>query len=98
VLDGIALRAFDGQDALVILEDIEGTRYETYIYCYEGYVRELFAEAGGSYAAEDGEKILPLEQLMVREEDGCLELELLEEDGKVQELRLCLRSGGEVVP
>lgn len=44
-LEGIRLESFAGLDALVVSEDIEGELYETRIYCYDGYIRELFAVA-----------------------------------------------------
>lgn len=84
---------FEGHSALIILEEIDGSFYETCIYCYEGYVRELFTIAGGDFAPEDGEKILEAEQLNFRLDRSTLTVEITPEDGTEEKLTLYLRSG-----
>lgn len=97
-LSGIRVENFGGLDTLVVSEDIEGERYETRIYCYDGYIRELFAVAGSDLAPEDGDKVLPLEGLTLNWQDGLLRAEITEPDGTVQHLTLHQRSGEEVCP
>ena len=55
---GIAAGQFDGNDALLLTQDIDGTDYITYIYYYDGYIRELLTENGSGMTAEAGEKVL----------------------------------------
>lgn len=55
---GIAAGQFDGNDALLLTQNIDGTDYITYIYYYDGYIRELLTENGSGMTAEAGEKVL----------------------------------------
>ena len=43
---GVSVRTFEGCPALILSEEIEGELYETRIYHYDGYIRELFVSAG----------------------------------------------------
>lgn len=95
---GMRVEEFCGTAALVTAEQIEGELYETRIYCYDGYLRELFAAASYEPEPEDGEKILPMESLELTWNDGLIRAELLGPEGDAQELLLHCRSGGEVAP
>ena len=103
VAGGVTLRVFEGRDALVLAEEIDGVRYETMLYCHDGYLCELFMEAealfgeDGAYAVnpEDGEKILTADVLLVypdTPETGLWEMHLRTGEQE-QTLRLYLRSG-----
>lgn len=85
----------NGTDMLVITEEIEGEWYETRIYCYDGYLCELFTIAGSDSLPEDGIRVLPANALKVAMEDGAVRLEITDTNGQVQSLRLSLRSGKE---
>ena len=61
--DSIALEDFGGVSALVLRQQIDGEPYATRIYCYGGYLRELFAAETGSFSPEDGETLLEMEDL-----------------------------------
>ena len=91
----VSVRTFEGCPALILSEEIGGESYETRIYHYDGYLRELFASAEGDFLPEDGEKVLPLEGFLVYPEEPGLQVRILTEDGRWQELRLALRSGEE---
>ena len=49
---------FDGQDAIVIRQTYSEQTYVTYLYEYDGYLRELFIQDGVDAKASDGRKIL----------------------------------------
>lgn len=91
----VSVRTFEGCPALILSEEIEGEVYETRIYHYDGYIRELFVSADGAFLPEDGEKVLPAGSFLVYWEEPGLQIRLLTEDGCWQELRLSLRSGEE---
>ena len=91
-MGGISVETFEGVDALVLLEEIDGIEYETRVYCYDGYLRELFAEAGGEFLPGDGEQILKAQALSVQRDGQTLKAELTDPNGEVQELTLYLRS------
>lgn len=92
-LNDVRIEPFVGQDALVFTEVIDGSTYETLVYCYDGYLRELFVAAGGSFMPEDGEKVLAAQSLSIRQTGQLLDVELTSPSGEVQSLNLYLRSG-----
>ena len=92
-LGAVAVGSFDGADALIFTEEIDGERYETKVYCYDGYLRELFAAEGGDFVPEDGEKVLKAQALTVEQNGRTLTMELTGLTGEVQERTLYLRSG-----
>ena len=97
-LGQVSVTDFGGVDALVFAEEIEGEDYETLVYCYDGYLRELFALAEGDFLPEDGEKVLRAESLSLSLDGQLLTAELVSPAGESQKLALLLRSGEEVAP
>jgi len=95
--ESITAEMFDGLDALVLLEEIEGETYKTKLYCYDGWLTELYAAAGSDLSPADGEKILELKGLQLSLQDGFLQAKLTLPDGREEELSLQLRSGREAV-
>jgi hypothetical protein len=83
---------FDGCEALLFRERIDGEVYVTYVYCYDGYLRELFCEEDALLGAHSGEKILPAEEFSCALTDGLLTVRM---DGRTLYLHL---QGKEVAP
>ena len=94
--DMVEVRQIDGQDVLVLAEMIEGYRYETLVYCADGYLWEMFSEAGLDLSLEYGEKILPAEGFFAEKQEDALQLRIDLTDGSSQSVILHLRSEGEV--
>lgn len=94
----VGLEDFGGQDALVLREKIGGSMYLTRVYCFDGWIRELFTTESGDFSPEDGEKVLEAEGLSFAMEGSSLLAQITLPDGTVQELTLYLRSEGEVLP
>lgn len=86
--DCVSLTDFGGVPALRLAETVEGADYETYLYAYDGYLRELYAAAEAGLSPEDGEKVLPADGLTLSLEEGLLRVETA--GGS---LMLALRSG-----
>ena len=89
---------FQGCDALELTETIDGTPYITRVYCYDGYLRELFSASEAQMTPADGEKVLAAQALTVEWLDGdggeqLLEMELTNADGTTQRVVLSVRSG-----
>lgn len=93
----ITAEMFDGLDALVLLEEIDGETYETKLYCYDGWLTELYAAADSDLSPADGEKILELRELELSLQDGLLQAKLTLPDGREESLSLQLRGGREAV-
>lgn len=92
----VEVRKVADQDVLVLAEMIEGCRYETLVYYDDGYLREMFCEAGLDLPLEFGEKILPAAGFFVQKQDDILNLQIDLADGSSQSVILHLRSEGEV--
>ena len=89
----VTVRDFDGCDTLVLTEEYDGIPYETLVYCYDGMLRELFAEAGYEQELSYGEEILPAAALQVSQDGAWLQMEITFADAAAETLILHLRSG-----
>ncbi len=90
--DAVRVEEFGG-DALVLSQDIDGWEYLTRIYCYDGWLRELFAQADGELAPQDGEKIIEAQGLELALEDGLLSVYVTDGSGQTTALTLLIRGG-----
>lgn len=81
---------FDGLSALYIEEDYEGTAYQTVIYSYDGYMRELFAEKGAGLRPEDGIEIVKASELTFRQVDQ----RLIQASAAEETMFIALQAGG----
>lgn len=55
---GIAIVDFAGGNALALTDDTDRS-YTTYIYYYDGYLRELFVGENAVYTPDSGQTIIP---------------------------------------
>ena len=82
-----------GKDALVLRETIEGEEYKTYIYCYDGWIREYFCVADSDETMpepEFGEQILEADSLTLHLDQGLLTAEIVQGE-EMQQVNLFLR-------
>lgn len=84
-----------GTDVLVFDWDADGASYETLVYCHDGYLRELFTEAGQQFNPAFGDEICPAQSFRAQMQDGLLRVELSDEHGQDSVLHLALRSSQE---
>ena len=82
---GITVEEFDGCPALVSREEIDGRTYVTRVYCWDGYLRELFCAENAALSPEDGEIVLEAETFLAQLEQNTLLVEL---DGNCLTFRL----------
>ena len=94
----VAVEDFGGQEALILRERIGEERYATRVYCRDGYLWELFAAEGGDFLPEDGQQLVELAALELKQEGRVLTVQLLHPDGSSQTLTFCLRSRKEALP
>jgi len=95
-MGSLRTESFDGCDALVLTEQIDGEIYETQIYYYDGYIRELFAEPDSGMEPMDGDPVLEAAGFAVSLTEGCLQAAITDCEGQNLQLTLSLRSGKEV--
>lgn len=86
---GVSVEPFGGADALVMT----GDGYVTRVYCYNGWLMEMYAGEDVQLAPEDGEKIMELDGLAMSMDGGLLTVEVDGGDAGTDTLRLSLRSG-----
>lgn len=97
-LGAVTVEDFDGVDALVLAEELEGETYLTRIYCYDGYLRELFSGADAELLPEEGEMVLAARDLDFMLENGLLTAEVTDAAGEtLPPVTLALRCGEGVV-
>ena len=87
----VAVKTEDGQSVLEIRETIEGGDYITWIYYYEGSIRELFTYEDNGLGLADGLEILECDGLTITQEGQLLHVTTLGTGGA--SLTLSLRSG-----
>ena len=84
---------FDGQDAIVIRQTYSEQPYVTYLYEYDGYLRELFIQDGVDAKASDGRKILASDCLSFDEtQDGLFHLYCTNKDGSISDTYVSIKS------
>lgn len=91
--DAVSVETFDTVDSLVISQDIDGLEFATRIYCYGNWLMELFTLADGDFYPEDGEKILPLDDLTITQDGDIFSFVLTDTEGNTQHLTLSVRGG-----
>ena len=83
----VAVERFGGEDALVLPDG----EYITYIYCLDGFIRELYCPKDHAANPDEGEKIIEAERMHLSLEGGTLNMALTA-GGKTHNLCLSLRS------
>lgn len=79
----VTVTDFDDVPALLITEEIEGEVYQTRVYCYDGWLRELFSDGAAELLPADGERVLQAEALALSLKDGLLTAEITPPSGEV---------------
>ena len=84
---------FDGQDALVICQTYSEQTYMTYLYEYDGYLRELFIQDGVDAKASDGRRILASDSFSFEEsQEGLFHLYCTNKDGSISDTYVSIKS------
>ena len=95
--EAVSVAPFGEGQALVIAEVVDGDMYLTRIYCYDGWLMELYSPAG-NFTLADGEKLLPLRGLELSLDGRLLTATYTQESGVAQTQQLWIRGTGEVSP
>ena len=84
---------FDGQDAIVIRQTYSEQTYVTYLYEYDGYLRELFIQDGVDAKASDGRKILSSDCFSFDQtQHGLFHLYCTNKDGSISDTYVSIKS------
>lgn len=82
VSGAVSLAPLGGEQALVLREEVDGEVYETYLYCYEGQLRELFCPAGSDLSPSDGLAVVEADSLRFSMDGGLIRM-VCESGGRV---------------
>ena len=93
VWGGVDLDELEGVPALLLHDGV--TNCVTRVYCYDGWLMELYTFEDAELGPEAGEKIMPLEGLSFTLEDGLLTARIDSGEGVTDTLCLSLRCGEE---
>ncbi len=89
----LAVESFGGVSALTVTQTIGSEVYLTRVYCYQGWLMELFSHREGEFSPADGEKLLPAQSLTFSLNDGLLQATVVDEFGRQTALTFALRGG-----
>ena len=88
-LDGVSVEDFGGTACLALRDG----DYVTRVYCYDGWLMELYCAGGSELDPEDGERVMAAQALDLSLEDGLLTIAATDAQGTESTLLLSLRSG-----
>ena len=88
----VAVASEDGVQVLKISSEEGGEQHITRIYCYEGWIMELYSDADYQFFAGDGEKITPADDLKFSVSGGLLKADIITGD-KVNTRYYMLKEG-----
>lgn len=63
----VEVGTFSGEEALILTQSIDSVEYSTYIYLYDGHLKELFTKKGQSISPKAGQNILALNSFGVEQ-------------------------------
>ncbi len=81
----------EGGDALVLEQQVGDSAYQTWIFVYEGNLREVLVKKDTPVKGTDGQAIMELQSLQVKQQDGMLLLAATDMDGNRSEIKLSPR-------
>lgn len=91
--NAVSIGELNGQQALLLRQDINGIPYTTYLYFHEGYLTELFCKSEVHLPPSAGMKLLPLRDISFSPVRGnAIRADITEEDGYSHAVLLALRA------
>lgn len=86
----------DGIDTLHLYQMIEGDRFDTRIYYYDGYIYELFTLEDLEFKPEAGNAVMEAKGLSFKANGSVIEIETVDTEGHTNTATVALRSGSGV--
>ena len=90
----VKLGTLENQPALILTDEIDGDEYVTYLYLYNGWLKELYIRQDsypGENIAEAGQNIMKLQSLEYRQTaENLLTVSMTTPDGETKQLYLSL--------
>jgi len=96
VAGGVQIKTYQGNDALVLVEQDTGKGFETWIFILDGYLCELQISSGSEVIPALAQRIMPMSELKLElSRDNLLNVQVTTETSTVNTISLALRSSGE---
>lgn len=93
VAGGVYVSELEGCNALVLVHDFGGSVYETWIYSYDGELRELLVKQGTA-TCDAGRKIMSLGSFHAALADGLVTIDVTAANGQTASITQALRAAG----
>lgn len=92
--NAVSVDSINSINSLVLIrEELLGNEYKTYIYCYNGWIHELFVDAYMEFDPEAGTRIVEAEGLeFIIKEPGLLYIKYESDTGTTNNIHINLRS------
>ncbi len=89
----LSIEKFDGNDALVLSSEYNGEEYCTYIYSFNGHLKELFTKKNIKLSPQAGQDILAISDFSVMLlDDDLYEITLVDNNHKSKTIRICSKA------
>ena len=93
----VSIGTFDGCDALILQQDLNGNSYKTYIYVYENELKELFARDGLDFPAKTGKTILAVQDFSIHKvKEDVFRFSCTDADGQEASTVVSIRTGNDL--
>jgi hypothetical protein len=89
--DGISVGKIEGGDALILAEEYDGEKYESWIYVHKGALHEVLVPAGSPVNSGDGQNIMDINKLEISDDGTLLTITVENPDGEKDSLSLSRR-------
>lgn len=77
----VSLGTLEDVPALVISEEFDGVEYKTFVYCWNGYITELFCPASEPLLPSDGLPVITAETLAFSMDGGLVRIDCVTASG-----------------
>ncbi|MDL2232474.1 DUF4860 domain-containing protein [Ruminococcaceae bacterium OttesenSCG-928-L11] len=93
VSDAVRIDSLGGVQALVLEQSVEGEVYQTWIYCYDGFLKEMFIKQGTEIAPEFGASIMEVDSFALTElSEDLLQVSTTDRNGNPISMMIGLRT------
>ena len=91
----VSVGTFEGNPAVILTSETNGTEYRTYLYEYHGMLKELMERSDLSLSASAGQDIMEMEQFeLMAVNDHLIRCTLKTPKESPISFYICIRSGG----
>lgn len=90
--DAVSVDDYNGQNILCLKQEIDGTVYCTYLYTYDGYLRELFVKDDFPIDPAAGQTILPVRNFLVQSiSDSLLKVTIIDRKSNINTVTIATK-------